>query len=309
MLKKKIIIFSCCVVISLISWLSIKLSKSYHYNFSLNYEIQNIPKNIRINSNIKNTINIHFRADGFKIASLSKNLKNPHLFFDLSSINYSKNITSGILKIPTEILVSQFNKNFLNNVEITSFSPDTLYFETTELVSKKVPIRTMFKIPESAVVFETECIKLPDSTTISGNKTDIDSIHFLYTENIDMHLFSKQEIQNIKLLSPNSKIKLAHSQIDVRLSNPQKIKIKLSIDVQDSFDKEYKYTPSTKQISIEYETDMSLICNHQADSFRVEMNIIEKKDNIVPLKLSKHPHNINNIKINPSQTHFSKEKK
>jgi hypothetical protein len=309
MIKKNIIIFSCCAIISLVSWLSIKLSKKYQHNFTLNYEIKSIPSNFSLKPNQANSIIINIKTNGFKLLGLAKSLKKTNYIIDFHNINYKKNTKDGILKIPTEFIVSLYNQQFLENVEIINFSPDTLYYELSELISKKVPIKTVFKIPESQAIFEAECITLPDSVSISGNKSEIDTIHFIKSETIDIMVFNKQEIQNIKLLSPSKNIRLSKNEIDVRLSNPEKIIIKINLNIHNSMDKEFKYIPENKLVTIEYETDIHQICQHIPDSFHVEMNLHEKFDNNVPIRISKQPHNIKIHKITPHQTRFSKEKK
>lgn len=308
MIQKKIIIFSSCAIISMVSWLSIKLSKNYYQSFTLRYEIVNIPKNIRLTTE-NNTIKINFKADGFKIVNLSKNVKSANFLFDFANLNYPKNILDGILKIPSELIVSQYNKAYLNEVEIIQFSPDTLIFQTFEIRQKTVPIKTIFKTSENTMTFETECIKLPDSVIISGNKNSIDTISVIYTEAVDIRLFAQQEIQNAKLISPNKSIKFSHSTVDIRLGNPNKINIKLNIKLLPQSEKEIIYTPVQSFAVLEYETELSKLSNHVQDSFKVEMNLIEKHENIAPLKLTKHPQGISNILISPSTTSFVKNKK
>lgn len=308
MIQKKIIIFSYCAIISIVSWLFIKLSKNYYQSFILQYEIENIPRNIRLTA-VNNTIKINFKADGFKIAKLAKNVKTAKLLFDFENLNYQKYNSNGILKIPSEIFVYQYNKKYLNEVEIIQFSPDTLIFHTFEVRQKKIPVKTIFKISENTIAFETECVKLPDSVIISGNKNIIDTISVIYTEAVDIRLFAQQEIQNSKLISPTKKINLSHSRVDIRLGNPNKVNIKLNVKIFPQSEKEYIYTPEQSFAVLEYETELSKLSNHVLDSFKLEMNLNEKSDNIVPLKLTKHPQGMNNIKISPSVIGFSKNKK
>jgi len=292
----------------MVGWLSIKLSKNYYQTFTLRYEIRNTPSNIRLSSE-NNTIKINFKADGFKLANLSKIIKTTDYIIDFSELKYSKNTSNGVLKIPSELIVSQYNRKYLNEVEIIQFSPDTLVFQTIEIRQKTVPIITIFKTPESTMIFETECIKLPDSVTISGDKNLIDTISKIFTETVDIRIFSTHEIQNTKLISPNKNIKLSHSSVDIRLETPNKINIKLNIKLLPQSDKEFIYTPEQAFAVLEYETELTKLSNHIPDSFKVEMNLIEKNGNVAPLKISKHPQGVNNIQISPSTIHFSKNKK
>ena len=309
MIKKNIIIFSCCAIIALVSWLSIKLSNKYQHNFTLNYEISNIPSAISISPSQQKPINVNIRANGYKLIAIAKSLKNIKYIVDFQKINYSKNTQNGILKIPTELIVSLYNQQFLDNTEILSFSPDTLYYEITEISSKKIPIKTIFRLPESQAFFESECIALPDSISISGNKNKIDTIHFIQSEAIDIMIFTSQDIQNVKLINPSKNIRLSKNNIDVRLSNPQKINVKVNIKTKESVDKDFKYIPEVKWATIEYETNIHQLCQHIPDSFSIELNLNERIDNIAPLKISKHPYNIKVFKIDPLNSRFSKEKK
>ncbi|MDD4575784.1 MAG: hypothetical protein PHI36_05090 [Bacteroidales bacterium] len=308
MIKKNIIIFSSCAIISMVGWLSIKLSKNYYQNFILRYEIKNIPKNIRLSSE-NNTIKINFKADGFKLANMAKTIKTADYFIDFSELNYYKNTSNGVLKIPSELIVSQYNKKYLNEVEIIQFSPDTLVFQTFEIRQKKVPIVTVFKIPESNMTFETELTKLPDSVFISGDKNHIDTISVIYSEAVDIRIFALEEIQNAKLLSPSKSISLSHNSVDIRLSSPNKIYIKQNIKLLPQSEKEFIYIPEQSFAVLEYETELSKMSNLVPDSFKVEMNLNEKHDNIAPLKLTKHPQGMNKILVSPSVTSFVKSKK
>lgn len=308
MIKKNIIIFSSCAIISMVGWLSIKLSKNYYQNFILRYEIKNIPKNIRLSSE-NNTIKINFKADGFKLANMAKTIKTADYFIDFSELNYYKNTSNGVLKIPSELIVSQYNKKYLNEVEIIQFSPDTLVFQTFEIRQKKVPIVTAFKIPESNMTFETELTKLPDSVFISGDKNHIDTISVIYSEAVDIRIFALEEIQNAKLLSPSKSISLSHYSVDIRLSSPNKIYIKQNIKLLPQSEKEFIYIPEQSFAVLEYETELSKMSNLVPDSFKVEMNLNEKHDNIAPLKLTKHPQGMNKILVSPSVTSFVKSKK
>ncbi len=306
------IFFSICIVVSLLSWLSIKLSQKYQKNFNLSFSFTNIPKGIEITSISDSLIKVTFEAQGFKLVSLNKSTTNANTTIDFSVFLRSPYARNGKMTISAKQIVEQYNLNLLNGVDIIQFYPDTLKIEYNEISHKKLPIHPVFKYNEANnILVFAECIFYPDSITITGQNNKIDSLNYLITEPIDITQFADNEMINVKIINPfkDNKSHFSQKSVDVRLANENKIEFTFDLPIEKSNDKNYQYIPITSFVNACFEIPISNIYRINTDSFKVVMLTNEASNGLMPIKVNKQLYLSKLVRLSPILVNYKRVRK
>lgn len=312
MLRKNIIILSICVIISLLSWLSIKLSQKYQTNFNLSFSLTNVPNGVEIKNISDSVINVTFEAQGFKLVSLSKNIKNANTSIDFSSYIHSLHNQNGKVSIPINQIVEQYNVNALNGVTIIQFYPDTISITYTEILRRKLPVHPVFKLSDdNKISVFAECNFYPDSITVTGQNNKIDTLRYLMTEPIDISTFTDNEMINVKVMNPfkDGKSHFSQQNVDVRLANENKIECTFDVPIEKSVDKYYQYYPSQPSVNATFEIPLSNIQKISIDSFKVVMQPNEANNGLIPLKVSKQLNASKLLRLSPVLINYKRVRK
>ncbi len=311
MLRKNVIFFSICVIISLLSWISIKLSQKYQENFNLFISFNNIPNGVEIVGKSDSIINVMFEAQGFKLVSLGKYIKNAKTTIDFSTFLHNSRNQNGKISIPINQIIEQYNTNFLKNVKIIQFFPDTLWVTYNEMLHKKLPVHPVFKFSEANVNIFAECNFFPDSITITGQNNKIDTLRYLITEPIDIAKFVENEMINVNVINPikDSKSHFSHQNVDVRLANENKIEFTFDIPIEKITDKNYQYIPQQSNVNATFEIPLSNIHKICIDSFKVVMQPNEANNGLIPIKVTKQLYSSKLLRLSPILINYKRLRK
>jgi YbbR domain-containing protein len=144
-----------------------------------------------------NTLSVQVRASGFFI--LSKNFSESGSFIIDLKDSPEKNQKTG-LRIATVNLKDKIRDGFDKSVQILSIEPDTIYFNVSEHVTKKVPVRGDFNLSFKNEFRQYAPIQFsPDSVTITGSRDNVAIVNSIALspkryENIDKTV---EDVSNI----------------------------------------------------------------------------------------------------------------
>jgi len=182
---RRIIVFLFFVFISALFWFLNQLEGTYETNISYPVRFDNFPKNKIIVGDMPEYFSVRVKARGFKI--LEYKISNTFLPYviDVSKLTlrfHSSEKTSRFFTL-TRSLEDNIESQMGSDFQVLSILPDTLFFEFTRIMSKKVPIISNIKAEtEPQYMIRGKIVFDPDSILISGAKPTIDTIHKVFTE-------------------------------------------------------------------------------------------------------------------------------
>ncbi len=205
--KRKAKLFFLFLLFSGLAWFISNLSHRYTSNTSFVLDYTKFPDSLMLLNSSKEKVTLKLEAVGFQI--LLFNLGKKHLNIDLSEVKRNSN---RYFLTPSECK-RQIEQQLPTGVNLAETVGDTLYFNLYRVISKKVPVRSGAVLNFAQNYLLDGDLKLiPDSLTIKGPQSELDSIGYLTTAKLDLTDLSKDFSINAEVLkSP----KLANTQFSL----------------------------------------------------------------------------------------------
>ncbi|RXG15507.1 YbbR-like protein [Leeuwenhoekiella aestuarii] len=179
------------VVVATIS-VMIKLNRNFSFTVKVPLKFQNLSEDQILKSASTNTVEVTGKASGydyFKYRFFSQDFP-----IDLSQLSRNKNRSYYVFNDENDAL-----KGSLSGSEITSFEPDTVFFDLDRNFDKKIPVVPKYSITFAPGYGSLAGFKIkPDSITIRGPQTEVDTISQIFTEELKF-----QDVRNSKADSIN----------------------------------------------------------------------------------------------------------
>src|SRR5690606_20667711 len=176
--RRKINIFLRCLIISFLAWLLIAVSNQYTFTIKAGIQYVNLPENRAFHPLQSDTVNIKIKMSGWHVLMSKLNADTANIQVDLSGLN-----TRNFIVFSNQI--GFINKQFPNEKRVIAVSPDTLFFDFSRQIQKKVPIRVPTAISfkkQFSIIGDTRTN--PSMVTITGPTEDIRNIEYLETDTI-----------------------------------------------------------------------------------------------------------------------------
>ncbi|MFN4111491.1 MAG: YbbR-like domain-containing protein [Ignavibacteria bacterium] len=225
-MKKELPIFGIFIFIAFVFWGSITLSEEYTINLSVPIKIFLPTQKFAIEGDVPEKMNIRIRAIGWEIIKL-KYFQRP--VFELIINEPIENFTFNMNSISNDQLgLSPYAK-------IISIRPDVIRLNFNMSVEKKIKIypRLIFTLKEGYDIVSPIKIE-PETILIKGSKKVVSKIDSLPTETIQLSELSEFTTIDTKLIDTLS-----------NLITYDKIRVKVSFDVQQIADRDFEKIPIT----------------------------------------------------------------
>jgi len=256
--KKKAIVFSLCLFISIFFWLLIKFSKEFQLNVICPISFTNLPAEKILMNRLDTTLLITIKSQGFNLLYYQLFKKKNTLKIDASLLNQNDSISN----IEPSQLLKMLSKQFDFNYEIVNVYPDNFTLHWEKALVKRYAVKPNLSINYKKQFQLYNTIKTePDSISVSGTKSDLEKIKCFYTKRTTLNNISKSQnifvdiliptnLQRIKLFTPKVKVFIpvekfteAEIEIGVTISNnssmkniklfPDKVKITYQVALKD----------------------------------------------------------------------------
>ena len=301
------LIFLVCIIIAAFFWLLIKLADTYavSYNYKLAYV--NIPVEKRLTKIIDTTLNISFKARGFEILRLNMTESKEMMTIDLNDYKI-ENIKNDDFYINTGLIKEEL-ANYINisesNIEL---SKNTLQFILDELHEKEVKVkgRHLIEFKDQFDLYEKELLS-PQTVSVFGPLSVLDTLHFIYTEEIRLSNIYKDQNIKVKLHNPLPEMLNLDPEIvtvQLRVERFTESFIETDIDLS-GLPETIRTFPST--VRINFKVAQKDFSNIQAKQFKIVPeieNIDLNEAKRLHLKIVEKPDFIRNEWIVPSDVEF-----
>lgn len=233
--RKRLIVFLVCIFLSVFFWFLSVFGKYYNDVIQVKAVYINLPIYKVVANDLPEKISLKIRAQGFDL------LKYKFLKFPISVNIDAKSIKSRLVGNVTKDFItassffpkiaSQINPEF----ELIEIKPDTIFFNFDAAASKKIPVHLNTLVNIEKQFFLSDSIKIfPDSVTVSGPKSIIDTLKCLYTEHFEKDHIKKSEefFVNISIPKLRKKIFLSTDKVAVTMHVTKYTEGKFNIPIE-----------------------------------------------------------------------------
>lgn len=306
--NKKIRIFTIFLLLSLIFWLLIKLSREYYGAANITVAYTDIPNNKLLQSDKNELISVKLKTSGFNL--FRRRMSNESVAVSLKNSKRLKGATHYLL---TSELLHDLDEKFSKS-KVISITPDTLYVNLSKSVSKKLKVEPNIDLQyQSGYSLSGNLRVSPEYITVTGAKSALDSMRIVVTEQLvltDLNDTINEQIAIIK--APNTNIRYSDEIIKinglVEKFTERSIASKYIIKNKP---KEYVLSAFPKEIKLVFQVGLTDFKKIDIDDFKVVCDYKESLDNdlnyLIP-KVVKKPSFVKDVKIVPQKIEFLLEK-
>lgn len=299
--KRWFSVFAMCFFIALISWINLKLSKTYTVKIKYNIEYLHHSKDFQIEKESDSLIYVSVKDNGFNLL-LNKFFPNSNtLTVDVSKYLKKENNTFTLLS--KEVLSSVIHPN----KEVLSSDSIRVYY--SKRYQKRVPVMSLVKYqPEKQYFVSDSCVISPDSVWICGSKDDLNKINYVTTQlftisNLNTTYFGHFSLKS-NYKSKNS-IEISPAQTSIYIPIEKYTESLVHCKIDNSYDDSYELKTFPNLVTITFHVGVSKYKSIVDTNFSAKVDFsAHKGGNKAPLVIYKYPKHIQIIKVNPEMVEY-----
>ncbi len=307
--NKKLRFLFLFLLVSLLFWMLIKLSREYVGHASVKLIYVDVPKNKMLQVEPADKIDVTLKTIGFNL--LKHKVAKKKIPVSLANLKQKKG--SIYYYQSTDILVD-ISREF-SKADVIAIKPDTLFFDLGKSVSKKLKVWPDAKIEfQSGFNLSGNLEVEPSEITISGPKAQVDSITEIKTKLLELNSVNESIDKELALDINKKFTKVNYSETTVRVKGMvEKFTERTIVSGFKIINRpgSYKIVTFPKEVELIFqidlsdfnkitERDFSVVCDYQVS----QSNEI---DYLIPKIVSK-PAIVKDVKVIPSKIQFLLEK-
>ena len=210
--NREFLIFLLFLLLSGIFWLMMTFNETYEKEIVLPVRYVNVPQSAVLTSGESDSIHVNISDKGFSIFAFIYS-RDSHTI-DIDFTKYA--LPDGIGSVPAIDLQHMIEQLLPTSAKITSLKTEKLVFYYNNGEKKKVPVRWRGHLKTDPHYFIAKTLIEPDSVTIFASREKLDSIHYVYTRELnysDIHdtlivTSELQRMQGVKIVPDRVKINI-----------------------------------------------------------------------------------------------------
>ncbi|MEN8224031.1 MAG: YbbR-like domain-containing protein [Bacteroidota bacterium] len=308
--RNHLYVFFICFGISLLIWFLIKMSDEYVSEIEIPVHYTNEPANkLLVESDPHITIRLRAKSGdmfSFKLFSGRKPVS-----VNLKQVELKKSRYFDRYYILTEHYLNKISENFDFSHDIISITPDTLFLEFEDIISRSLPVKAMISVECKAKFQIYDSIRvIPDGIMVSGPASIIDTLAYIPSRAMNFSDLDQTFETMLPLSLPVADDKISYSQSEVKLIIPVEKYTESTIEIPVSCLPVDTATvvrtfPETVQLTYQVAIrDYNLV---NAGMFRLSVIYDSKKDRekkFLKVKVDESPEHIKITRIHPDRLEF-----
>lgn len=312
--NKQLLLYLFFLLISVILWYLIALSKDYTTLIDYPVKYENFPKGKVLVSDLPAKLSLKVKGIGFnilkyKVTSFVYPITLPIDIFRLDTMRKNNHIVYFLL---TRYIKERVGNQLGSDIQLIEIKPDTLYFNFTDIVDKKVPVKPMLNLQfKKQYILIGEVKVKPDSIVVSGPQVTTDTLRLVYTKELKMKNVKDSIITELELL-PIDKFIFQTTKVLVTIPIEKYTEKVLSIPI------EAENTPDGLDIKT-FPVSITLSCRVGISNydkltpymFRVTVDyntLLGTHQNKLKVNLVKVPSYVQNVRFHPKSVDYLIEK-
>ena len=184
-MNKQFYVVLICFSISTVFWLLLALSHEYTTKLTFPVKYINLPGKKVVMNEMPAQISLLIKTSGFNILSYGFQNKQETVEVDIASSLQNTPFNTEVLAIPTKSFLIDFAKELGNDVNVTGFQPDSIIFNFSDMITKKVPVELSLQASFEKQFDSTGSARIfPSLVEVSGPPALVEKLNSIKTENI-----------------------------------------------------------------------------------------------------------------------------
>lgn len=312
-LNQNFLVFGFFLLISSFFWFLNALNKEYYADITVPVTYTNLPENKLVAGPLAKQLNVKITAYGHQVMNYKTTSINSAI---INLSKHSLHLIAGEKDKRYYILTSTIKDEVANvlgpDVDIKKIEPDSLIFKLEDVVAKRVPVVSRLQIIfEKQFMMKEGVFFEPDTVTIKGVKSSLDTIEFIATDSLKVNGVEDSvnlmvELENI----PGTEItpQMVNCKIPVEKFTELNYNLPISVvNVPNGYS--VKLFPATAKVT----------CNvgfsKYQSIFKEQFSLVadfagfqEAVDSRLRIKLGRKPEHISNVRIHPQAIDYIIEK-
>lgn len=210
--NREFLIFLFFLVVSGVFWLLSTLNDTDDYEYAIPVSLAGVPRDVIITTSFEDTLRVTIEDRGFMLATYY--YARPFKPIALSFQHYAKSNGRGL--IPLADLQKNINRNLYSSSKIVSIKPEKLEFYYNHGQSQKIPVRLNGTITPAKSHYLARTHFSPSVVTVYADKSMLDSIKYVLTEELKITNFDDTVVQTVNLQAMKG-VKIVPSQVMITL--------------------------------------------------------------------------------------------
>jgi len=192
--------FSVFLIISASIWMLNALSKNYTSIIEFPLEYTDFPQDRVFVGEMPGHLDLQINAHGYALLRYKMFRKPDPIGFKISAFNMNSRGEGSSDYVLTRYLRDRISAQLDPELQLLEIKPDTLYFQFTERVSRRVRVRPdlAFSV-DNQFTIKDEIKVTPDSVDLTGPDLILDTLDFVSTERVDLGLLTRNFKDKMRL--------------------------------------------------------------------------------------------------------------
>ncbi len=311
--NKKIATYMFFVALATIFWFLNALNKEYTTTVNYPVKYKDLPTKKVLKNELPPKLKLTVRAYGFDL------LRHKLSFF--RSLNFSveeysnsrmEKLGDDSFSFPTSRMMSQITTQLSSVISVTDISPDTINFEFSSLIEKKIPVRLNTNLKfEPQFRLAGDIVLSPDSVWVMGAQAIVDATSHIETECLELKRLNETKEKKVELIEVEG-LTIKQKKIDVELpieqftEAQQRVRLKVANLPDSIFLRLFPH-----EIKLSYLVGLKDYDQVSIDQFELEVDYLklDAVNNKLKVNLKKSPMNVSNVRFYPEQVEYLIEKR
>lgn len=309
MFRQKAGVFIICLIISIILWLLVVLSKDYTVSYQFPVKYINQPASKVIASALPKQVAIQIKGSGMQQLHFQLFKPEGNLNIDLSKAHFDVNNKEFVFE--TRSTLDTVNKQFNHGIQVIRIQPDAIYFKVKPKLYKKLPVKLVALLNYERQFQLNGIIKLsPSEIMVSGDSSELASLSEIQTENTMLKNIRNNINQKVNLVTPPgyNTIELITKQTDLFIPVDKYTEASVEVPVHiDNTPRGRKIKTIPEKVKVTYTVALSRFEKINSNMFLVKGDFKKSEadnSNKIKLELIKTPQYVRNAKIFPEKVEY-----
>jgi YbbR domain-containing protein len=315
-INKKFLTYLVFILIASVIWYLNALSKDYTDDLKFAVRYTDLPEDKLLTNSPTRHLTLTISAQGFTLLKYKLGL-----IFSPITMEASFNTLRKTGKPPfdgyyllTQPLFNKIAAQLSPDVTMKQVSPDTVYFRLSETVRKEIPVKPTLLLQFNKEFLPTgRMIVKPEKVTVTGPKTVIDTMQYVYTRTKSFSKL-KDTLRTVIALQPVHQLRYSVNEVSIVQAIERHTEASITVQIESVNVPEgltMKAFPGTVTVNCmipvsDYEKLRPQMFRAVVDYFTVK----DAKDNQTKAKVTilRSPDNVTNVKIHPANVDYIIEK-
>ncbi len=301
--RRRISVFFMCLAFALGAWLFFALSNSYVYQTDTVVRFVNFPENKAFHSLQSDTVKLQIEGTGWQLLFSRLRIKPQSVDIDLRDLNKKT-----FVNLSDQL--GYINQQFSSTQKIVYIQPDTLYFDFSSRVVKRVPLELVSDIQFARQYAVSDSIKLnPSYVTITGPQADLAKIRVWKTDslnarNVNANISSRISLKRPVLANINIYPSVAEVKVPVDEFTEKTVEVPIQV-INNRGYHDVQLLPG--RVKITFMTSLANYSKMDRDFFAATVDLAdwsERSYKQLPITLSRFPKFCKLVSLEPQTVDF-----